>query len=534
MYINGEIQSAFAESFTTGTRPAAADNKARIIFDSTTNKFQYSDGTSWLDASGISSVILTDTQEPTGWLTITGTLSFTEGTRTFNMTGTDSYYIKGVKYSVTNIEKQISTTTGLHWIYYDNDNAIQESLVFPGTNYVLIATVYWNNTTSKGLLANERHGITMDWATHSYLHDTVGCRYESGLAGSFTNTTFSIATGIVHDEDLEINITPAQTACSVIYKDGAADFTWDLSATAVYKTVTGVIQYNNVNALANVDNGKFVAYWVFATNDITNPIVSIMGQRQDITLNAARAGNTYETLSFNTIPYQEMKLLYRVIYHNANGTPTYDEATDYRAVSTLAGGNFVANSHLNLSDLTNGNAGHTQFVMNPMDAAGDVIYNDANLAPAKLAKGDNGQVMTLDTGLPSWKTPSGGSSYATSEKTTAFAMATLNEYICNHAETLVVGTLPETAAVGARFRMIGKGVAGWKVAQNASQYIVSGVNSSLAGVTGFIQSGDSKAVVEIVCTVANTEFTVVSIIGSIIVQNTLAYSQGGSFVTYGH
>lgn len=41
-------------------------------------------------------------------------------------------------------------------------------------------------------------------------------------------------------------------------------------------------------------------------------------------------------------------------------------------------------------------------------AAGDIIYFSGNATPARLAKGSDGQVLTLASGLPSWATPGGG------------------------------------------------------------------------------------------------------------------------------
>ena len=45
---------------------------------------------------------------------------------------------------------------------------------------------------------------------------------------------------------------------------------------------------------------------------------------------------------------------------------------------------------------------------NPMTTAGDIIVGGTSGAPTRLAKGDDGQVLTLKSGLPSWAT--GGSS----------------------------------------------------------------------------------------------------------------------------
>lgn len=342
--------------------------------------------------------MMTDTQEATGWLTTTGTLAFDDSTQVFTMTGTDSYYIKGKKYSVTNISKTIGSTSGLHFIYYDHNNVVQEG-AFPGTNYVLIASVYYNATTAKGLLANERHGCVMDWSTHSYLHNSIGCRYESGLTGTFTNTTFSIGSGNIWDEDLK-HVIGSATTCTVMYKNGTTTFEWDANNVTPYKEVSTVIQYNNVNALAPVSTSNYVAYWIFATNDIVNPIVSIMGQRQDTSIANARTNNTYETLSFGSIPYQEMKLLYRVIYRNVGGVSTYQEIADYRAVSNLPGGTFTATAHSTLTGLTSGDD-HTQYAYLAGRSGGQILISgtDAsnNLILRSTSNATKGKVYLDET-----------------------------------------------------------------------------------------------------------------------------------------
>ncbi len=46
---------------------------------------------------------------------------------------------------------------------------------------------------------------------------------------------------------------------------------------------------------------------------------------------------------------------------------------------------------------------------NPMTTSGDIIYGGTSGAATRLAKGTDGQVLTLASGLPSWGTASGGS-----------------------------------------------------------------------------------------------------------------------------
>ena len=303
--------------------------------------------------------LFTNTTEPTGFVDKTATLSFATSTRIFTITGNHDIYINGVKTTKATASTTIADTTGMHWVYYDSVGTLSESTTQPGFDVPLIATVYWNTTIDKALLGEERHGIIMDGATHHLLHNTVGTRYESGLTGTFSNATTSITAGVIDDEDLEHSIG-IQTTVDIIYKNGAADFEWITGQTKYYIEDTGSdILYNNGNATGTVGANNYVCYWIFATNATSSPIVSLMGQRTDTTITDARANCKYESLTLGTLPYQEMKLLYRVILRN-DATP-YEEAQDLRSISNLPAGTFLATQHNALTGLDFDNSGHTGF-----------------------------------------------------------------------------------------------------------------------------------------------------------------------------
>lgn len=90
-------------------------------------------------------------------------------------------------------------------------------------------------------------------------------------------------------------------------------------------------------------------------------------------------------------------------------------------------------------------------ITNPMTTAGDTLYGAASGAPTRLAKGSDGQVLTLASGLPSWATPysnpmttSGDILYGgTSGVATRLAKGTNGHYL-----TLTAG-LPAWAALPA-------------------------------------------------------------------------------------
>lgn len=91
-----------------------------------------------------------------------------------------------------------------------------------------------------------------------------------------------------------------------------------------------------------------------------------------------------------------------------------------------------------------------------------------------------------------------------------------NGYIANNA-SLVTITLPTTAAVGSVVRVAGSGVGGWRVAQNTGEKIYFGDNSTTSGTGGYLEFTQQFDAVELLCIVADTEWTVISSQGNITV-----------------
>jgi hypothetical protein len=89
-----------------------------------------------------------------------------------------------------------------------------------------------------------------------------------------------------------------------------------------------------------------------------------------------------------------------------------------------------------------------------------------------------------------------------------------NGYLTNKG-TLLVLTLPTTAAVGSMIRVSGMNAGLWKIAQNASQVIHFGKTDTTTGTGGYISSTLARDSVELVCCVANNEWNVVSAVGNI-------------------
>lgn len=81
----------------------------------------------------------------------------------------------------------------------------------------------------------------------------------------------------------------------------------------------------------------------------------------------------------------------------------------------------------------------------------------------------------------------------------------------------VAFTLPATSSVGDRFIINAKHAGGWTIAQNASQNIRLGNQVTTTGVGGSLASTGIGDSLEIVCSIANLEYNVISSIGNITV-----------------
>jgi hypothetical protein len=148
------------------------------------------------------------------------------------------------------------------------------------------------------------------------------------------------------------------------------------------------------------------------------------------------------------------------------------------------------------------------------DADYDMHYRDATTGYlTRLANGTTGQVLTATTGgAPSWASPV---PLTFTEVTAASATAAVNNgYIANYA-TLCTITLPTTIAVGQMVSVVGKGAGGWQIAQSTNQLIHFGSAVTTTGTGGYLASTNAYDSIDLICTVANTTFTVRSSQGNI-------------------
>lgn len=333
------------------------------------------------------------TGEPTGFPNTTqSSIAFDETTRTFSITfGTDvwDYFIKGEAFRKDAEESiVISDDPGFHYIYYNgatlSETTQEDDRLFQ--DWAFVASIYWNPDQQQGVIFGEqRHGVIMDGRTHLYLHEVNGARVTGMNIGNTdttgdgtqeTDTQLSISDGQLINEDLFHQIRNSATPdeffeqildpvaeIPVLFRDGDPG-TWrrldaqtsPLSSGATrlhFNEDTGGSNWQRTEATAD---GKFIAYWIVATDHVDEPVVSIMGQAEYDTLEDAQEAEGIGTINRGDLPANDSRAMYRLIYEtNAAYTNTFHAAlrdiADFRGQVEL-GNPSTPTDHGSLSGLT--------------------------------------------------------------------------------------------------------------------------------------------------------------------------------------
>jgi hypothetical protein len=346
-------------------------------------------------------------------------MSFDNGTRTFTIQPVGAsfdFWRQGTKHTIS-VPKTIviPDTTAKYFIYFDEFGDLGYTVAFDSqllNDKVITATVYWNSTEqSCEFLTEERHGLTMDWATHFHLHNSFGTRYYGGFGISYTtllgtggtdsDVQIALSGGQIADEDIETtvvdNAAPSAifeqvlspiAEINVIYRLDNAEWYKDVATNFPLKH-NGVskLQWNDcvnpINALVDVTDGYFVAVWILASPVHNSPILARIGTREDATLIEAKENNWYESIDWGALPSAEYKVLYRLIYQSdSNYTNSVNAAlrdvNDIRGsidTSLSADVNNPVTNHGNLTGLSN-----DDHLIYHTDSRGDLRYVLKNAA----------------------------------------------------------------------------------------------------------------------------------------------------------
>jgi len=293
------------------------------------------------------------------------TLSWSDATRTVTLTGDFAFWSNGQRFESTGDSYQISDAEGPHFVYFDDAGVLSETFTFDVDLIqadCFVAYILWDATNSEAVpgLVNEQHGAGMASDTHSYLHNTVGAAFQSGLGLTITSVDgtgndnddarFSSAAGVTRDEDITHTIVARGTtdAIPVLYRDGASGL-WRMDDDAEYPVLKGTTYayWNEWTGATwqrtEAGNNNFVLAHIYAVPGVTpetGHLVSIMGQAEYTTIGNARAGAETELFDLDVagLPSAEFFPVATIIFHTAS---TYSNAVASRTRTTDLGDDYI-------------------------------------------------------------------------------------------------------------------------------------------------------------------------------------------------
>ena len=283
-----------------------------------------------------------------------GTISFDTGSRTFSIAvkageSSFSFWSSGVKYTKTTTQTTtIANTTGTYYIYFDASGELQ-NIAYDGENldlfytYALVGLVYWNATTSNGLVGDERHGYRMSGSTHYAMHTTHGALYASGFdvtgLANGSETYTQVAAGVFFDEDIQHSLL-VQSTHRFLYRLGATgEWTYtDASNQVGYKE--GGDTYYSWNEYTGgawqlseggVATDYFMTFFMATPNTGDNTVFKVVGQNAYSSKNNARDAIRSEIRNLITagLPGPEFIFLFAVIVKRNGELQVLDDGSLY-------------------------------------------------------------------------------------------------------------------------------------------------------------------------------------------------------------
>lgn len=290
---------------------------------------------------------LQDTGEPMGHQNLLESkMSFNNTTRTFTIEPISASYViytRGTRRVISDARSvTIPNNTGLYYIYFDTEGVLQyRTTFFDWPNDCMTSYVYWNAEVQVApFVADERHGITLDWQSHEYLHRTNGAAFANGFIASNyilmgdgsldTHMQLDIAGGTFFDEDLQVNIVHSNTPMPNTWEQdlqGPAKIpmfyringAWRMDAPTNFPVKQGTLrpQYNShaggTWSVADIDNNKYGETFILATNNINYPVIGVIGQTSHGN-EADAIATDFNELDLTGLPIVELRPLYKLIY----------------------------------------------------------------------------------------------------------------------------------------------------------------------------------------------------------------------------
>ncbi len=347
------------------------------------------------------------------------------------------YYVwfRGKKTLITtSLTITLSATAGNHLIGINPTSLTLEELaagdsIFSDT--ILVAAVYLDTSTTKALIVgDERHSSARDTTWHISQHNNLGAMWRSGGALTYTlnsdsAVTLSFSSPIyLADEDLVHAISHSSTPngyfqqvingtanVPTIYLDGTT-YSQRVESTVPWAMGTSTAQINNVTSgtggLTDAGEGKYLNYWIVATNDIKTPIKAIMGRVSYSTLTEC----FNESFTAYDLPFLEIAPMYQISLQTSGAFTNNTSRVKIVNVRTLTEHQSAINqrlkqvSHGELANL-NGDD-HSQYVHT---SVARTISANHTFSGNNTFQGTQGFNNVTVSGVGSHMVPTAGSTY---------------------------------------------------------------------------------------------------------------------------
>jgi hypothetical protein len=286
------------------------------------------------------------------------TLSFNNSTRTLTVTdgGSATYLINGENYTLGgNKTVVLSNTNGLWYVYFSGSTLIasQTEWDIADNDKALVCVIFWNTTDSEAILLSYRlHDYIISPSTHKYLCQVEGMQWSRGLeVTEATSERVNISNGVLYNADILVNIInegslfgqtlqPAQM--NIFYRNSVSDYkkyskaqntdigAVDGSNNLLYNLKSGVNYATSI-----VTSGYYVAMYILGTSDINNPVMLVMGQREDVNLAEAKDNNDWSNMDDPGGFLDKYYVLARVIIKESASSPYYtiEDIQDLRHIN---------------------------------------------------------------------------------------------------------------------------------------------------------------------------------------------------------